>query len=210
MTYSRRQKAFRRLGILMILVVIGSVTGLYQVLPSMAVRDMEVSYGIAPTDTIARVYKPDIDRTTLYYLQENDDVLMWTSVKFYPFLGGWQRMFAAIVELDETAPLQVSYESIASDDESTVYAFGQVNQEGTVVLQARDWEDDSVLAEFVVPETDYITYQGNTYFISNITEFYNQEFWMSYYPKFMSYLLTPEGETIGEARLEGSSTFYNV
>lgn len=209
-TYSRRQKAFRRLGILMILLVIGSVTGLYQVLPSMAVRDMEVSYGIAPTNTIERVYNPDISKTTLYYLQENDDVLMWTSVKYYPFLGGWQRMFAAVVELDESAPLQVSYEAISSDEKTTVYAFGQVKQAGEVVLQARDWDDDTVLCEFVVPETDYITYEGQTYFISDITEFYNQELWMSYYPKFVSSLLTPEEETIGEERLDGSSTYYNV
>lgn len=202
-THTRRETAFHRLGILLVLFAIGSFTGLYQVLPSMAMRNLEIGNGIAPTQTIDWVYNPGLSNTTLYYLQENEDVLLWASVNFHPILGGWQRQFASVVELEESLPLQVSFESISKGDQSIVYAFGQVNQEGTVVLQARDWEDDSLLCEFVV-ET-YINHQGKTYFIADITDFYME----LYHPKFMYHLRTPEGNVVGDAQLDGSHTYIS-
>ncbi|MGI6028026.1 MAG: hypothetical protein ACOX81_01280 [Candidatus Heteroscillospira sp.] len=218
-TYTRRGKAFRRLSFLLILLLLGHITGVYYVLPSQALHSLVRREAVGDVDIVRTLYDPELRGTPLmrYYLCENDDVLMLGGTRFY-FSMGWQYDFAATASMAGDAPVKAGGQSFSRDGEDkALYVFGRVDdpRAARVTVETEyyiryggDIRQDSELYPLSVeiPAGAYTEHEGKTYFLYRADEIANPDFQLDpgdkvrYVGQYNLRCYDAEGALLGETR----------
>lgn len=124
---SRRRKGFRRVLIAAVMLLLVNRIFLVGLLfPIQAVRHCEEREGTGRTNLVRRDWAPEIYKTGLIYLTENEKVTMLSAVRlsFY----GWTEVYGVPVDCTEEAPIHGGWWTLYRKEEpSQFYVFGRID-----------------------------------------------------------------------------------
>ena len=95
------------------------------ILPIQTVRQQEERAGIGRTRVVERVWVPEIHRTHLAYLTENEEATLFSSCHLT--LYGWMAGFQVAVDCTGEEPLYAGASYMGRDGNSAWYFFGRVD-----------------------------------------------------------------------------------
>ncbi len=102
--------------------------------PIQAVRHCEEREGTGRTAVVCRERAPEIGRTGLVYLTENEKVTMLSAVRLS--LYGWIEIYGVPVDCAEEAPIHGGWWSLHQSGEASLfYVFGRVDDPDVGLLQ---------------------------------------------------------------------------
>ena len=143
---NRKRLALRRLvtaAVLMVLInhffLLGSI------FPRQCIWNLEERKGVRHTSVVARDWTPEIHKTHLVYLTENEETTLFGST--YLSLYGWFEGFSVALDCSEEAPLYAGRSYMSRDDGKVWYFFGRVDDPAietvTVSLCAEEYDSES-------------------------------------------------------------------
>ena len=134
---TRKQKALRRLALLLIMMVFASAAGLYGFFPAQGRLYNEETHHTGRTQLVQRLYDPSIKATkmALFDLTKNKNVTMLHCVRWHPLVG-WMDSSAAVIDCSSDAPLY-SGSFFLSDNGSEIllFVFGRVDEPSIVSIK---------------------------------------------------------------------------
>ena len=122
----RRQSALRAAAItLAVMVFMVHVMHLGLIFPVQTVWQLEERAGIEHTRVVKRSPAPEIHRTHLAFLSENDDATLFSSCHLT--LYGWMAGFHVALDCTEEKPLHAGVSYMNRDENRAWYFFGRVD-----------------------------------------------------------------------------------
>ena len=124
--FTRRQSALRVTGIaLAVVVFVVHVMHLGLIFPVQTVWQMEERAGIKHTRVVKRSPAPEIHKTHLAFLSENDDATLFSSCHLTIY--GWMANFHVAVDCTGEEPLCAGVSYMSRDENRAWYFFGRVD-----------------------------------------------------------------------------------
>ena len=141
---NRKRLALRRLvtaAVLMVLInhffLLGSI------FPRQCIWNLEEREGARHTSVVTRDWAPEIHKTHLVYLTENDDTTLFGSA--YLTVYGWMAGFSVALDCSEEAPLYAGRSYMGRDDRNVWYFFGRVDDPAIetveISLRSQEWNE---------------------------------------------------------------------
>ena len=132
---SRRRRTARRVFIAAVtLFLVNRIFLIGLLFPIQAVRHCEEREGTGRTAVVRRERAPEIGRTGLVYLTENEKVTMLSAVRLS--LYGWIEIYGVPVDCAEEAPIHGGWWSLHQSGEASLfYVFGRVDDPDVGLLQ---------------------------------------------------------------------------
>ena len=141
---NRKRLALRRLvtaAVLMVLInhffLLGSI------FPRQCIWNLEERKGVRHTSVVTRDWAPEIHKTHLVYLTENDDTTLFGSA--YLTVYGWMAGFSVALDCSEEAPLYAGRSYMGRDDRNVWYFFGRVDDPAIetveISLRSQEWNE---------------------------------------------------------------------
>lgn len=139
---SRRKRSLRR--VLMAAAAVLLVNRIFLVgllFPIQAIRQFEERQGTGRTAVICRDWAPEIYKTGLVYLTENENVTMLSGARLT--LYGWMDNFGVPVDCTEKAPIHGGWWAMSRQGrDSLFYVFGRVDDPRIDLLTVQVWYED--------------------------------------------------------------------
>ena len=169
---NRKRLALRRLvaaAVLMVLINHFFLLGL--IFPRQCIWKMEERQGARHTSVVTRDWAPEIHKTHLVYLTENDETTLFGST--YLSLYGWFAGFSVALDCSEEAPLYAGRSYLSRDDGKVWYFFGRVDDPAIetveVSLRSEEWNETTRTPSYreirrLVAE-DFLEKDGRRYFL---------------------------------------------
>ncbi len=172
---SRRRRTLRRVLIAAAAVLLANRIFLIGLLfPIQALRHIEERTGTGRTAVVCRDWVPEIYKTGLVYLTENENVTMLSGTRL-TYLG-WMDGFGFPLDCTEEAPMHCGLWTMRVGDRMRLYVFGRIDGPDIVRLKIQgSWVtfgDDSDLPtgqteqEWVLEEGDWLEKDGRRYFLA--------------------------------------------
>lgn len=144
-TLSRRRKALRRVLIAAAAVFLVNRIFLIGLLfPIQAIRHNEEREGAGRTAVVRRDWVPEIYKTGLVYLTENEKVTMLSGARLT--LYGWMDNFGVPVDCTEEGPIHGGWWAMnrqsRQNRDSLFYVFGRVDDPDIDLLTVQVWYED--------------------------------------------------------------------
>ena len=143
---SRKRLALRRfVTAAVLMVLINHFFLLGSIFPRQCILEQEERQGVLHTSVVTRNWAPEIHKTLLVYLTENENTtfLGSTVLTFY----GWMDGSGIALDCSEKAPLYAGYFSVNRDDSRVWYFFGRVDDPDirtvAVSLCAEEYDSES-------------------------------------------------------------------
>lgn len=139
---SRRRKGLRRALIAATaLFLVNRIFLIGLVFPIQAVRHFEERQGTGRTAVVCRDWAPEIYKTGLVYLTENENVTMLSVARLT--LYGWMENFGVPVDCSEEAPIHGGWWAMSRQGrDSLFYVFGRVDDPRIDLLTVQVWYED--------------------------------------------------------------------
>lgn len=139
---SRRRRTLRRVLIAAAAVLLANRIFLIGLLfPIQAIRHFEERQGTGRTAVICRDRIPEIYKTGLVYLTENETVTMLSGARL-TYLG-WMNNFGAPLDCTEEAPIHGGWWAMSRQGrDSLFYVFGRVDDPRIDLLTVQVWYED--------------------------------------------------------------------
>ena len=139
---SRRRRTLRRVLIAALAVfLVNRVLLIGLLFPIQAIRHNEERLGTGRTAVICRDWVPEIYKTGLVYLTENEKVTLLSGTHLAPY--GWMDSFGVPVDCSEEAPIHGGWWAMSREDrDSLLYVFGRVDDPGIDLLTVQVWYED--------------------------------------------------------------------
>ena len=155
---TRRRAALRHIALcLTLMLLIQHVMHLGLLLPIQTVRQQEERAGIRHTRVVERRWTPEVQRTNLAFLTENDQATLFSSCHLT--LYGWMANFHVAVDCTGEEPLYGGFAFQYGDEERAWYGFGRVDdpeiQRVELSLQSQMW--DSAAQSYYMEEVRRLT-----------------------------------------------------
>lgn len=212
---SRRRRTARRVLIAALAVLLVNRVLLIGLLfPIQAIRHNEERLGTDRTAVICRDWVPEIYKTGLVYLTENEKVTLLSGTHLEPY--GWMDSFGVPVDCTEEAPIHGGWWAMSREGrDSLFYVFGRVDDPGIDLLTVQVWYEDWASGESVrrdafswgLAREDLLEKDGRYYFLIK-----NYPVDFGEYTSSLKTTVTGvdlEGNVIAEVELEeGASSFY--
>ena len=160
---SRKRRALRRLFVAAAAVLlVNRVFMIGLLFPIQAIRHNEECAGVGRTAVVCRKWVPEVFKTGLVYLTENENVTMLsgTCLSYY----GWTNIFGVSVDCSEEAPIYGGWWSLVRLEEGgRFYVFGRVDDPDIDWLEAYFMRPDDPLGEERIGRVhgDYGTRRGD-------------------------------------------------
>ena len=143
---SRKRVALRRIAIAAaVIFCVNFFMHIGLLLPIQAIRQLEEREGARHTSVVTRDWAPEIHKTHLVYLTENDETTLFGST--YLSIYGWFAGFSVALDCTEEAPLYAGRSYMSRDDGKVWYFFGRVDDPAietvTVSLCAEEYDSES-------------------------------------------------------------------
>lgn len=207
---SRRRRGLRRLLIAAAAVFLVNRIFLIGLLfPIQAIRQGEERQGTGRTAVICRDWTPEIYKTGLVYLTENENVTMLSGARLT--LYGWMDNFGVPLDCSEEAPVHGGWLSMARrQGGSLFYVFGRVDDPDIDLLQITVRHNDPRQPggfEWGLEREDLIEKDGQFYFL---VKKYPVD-WRAYPSGFTAAVLgsDKEGNILAQMELDqGASTSF--
>ncbi len=156
--YSRKRAALRYMAIAVVAIsCVNFFMHIGLLLPVQAIWQLEERAGAKHTSVVTRDWAPEIHRTHLVYLTENENTTLFGST--YLTVYGWMAAFGVALDCTEGAPLYAGRSFMSRDDGKVWYFFGRVDDPviETVEISIRTNEYDSQSHAYVGDEVRRIT-----------------------------------------------------
>lgn len=174
---TRKQTALRRCATLAAVVVLASVTRIYNFLPIQAVRVMADINDMQHPEVVKRFHDGSlpVTRFALYYLVEDGDALMLCATGYHPLAGWYDRAWAKAETWDD-APLHGGIYTHTQGDKQSAWVYGRIENDAIkrVTLcrvMETEVENDFDFAYFPVPEEDVFERNGKRYILTQLHDF---------------------------------------
>ena len=143
---SRKRVALRRIAIAAaVIFCVNFFMHIGLLLPIQAIWQLEEREGARHTSVVTRDWAPEVHRTHLVYLTENDDTTLFGST--YLTIYGWMAGFSVALDCTEEALLYAGRSYMSRDDGEVWYFFGRVDDPAietvAVSLQSEDWDEET-------------------------------------------------------------------
>ena len=123
---TRRQSALRAAAItLAVMVFMVHVMHLGLIFPVQTVWQLEERAGIEHTRVVKRSHAPEIHKTHLAFLSENDDATLFSSCNLTIY--GWMAGFHVALDCTEEEPIYAGVSYMNRDEKRAWYFFGRVD-----------------------------------------------------------------------------------
>lgn len=123
---TRRQSALRAAAItLAVMVFMVHVMHLGLIFPVQTVWQLEERAGIEHTRVVKRSHAPEIQKTHIAFLSENDDATLFSSCHLT--LYGWMSGFHVALDCTEEKPIHAGVSYMNRDENRAWYFFGRVD-----------------------------------------------------------------------------------
>lgn len=170
---SRRRRGLRRLLIAAAAVFLVNRIFLIGLLfPIQAIRQGEEREGVGRTNLVCREWAPEIYKTGLVYLTENENVTMLSGARLT--LYGWMDNFGVSVDCTEEAPVHGGWWAMSRQGrDSLFYVFGRVDDPRIDLLTVQVWYEDWAGGELIrrnafswgLEREDLLEKDGRYYFL---------------------------------------------
>lgn len=173
---SRRKRTLRRVLIAAAAVLLVNRIFLIGLLfPIQAIRHTEERMGTGRTSVVCREWVPEIYKSQLIYLTENENVLLLSGA--YLSFYGWTSGFGVPVDCGPEAPVHGGWWSLNRGEEgkSLFYVFGRIDNPDIDLLQImvrhdaepseKDSAGQSAGFEWGLTREDFIEKDGQSYFL---------------------------------------------
>lgn len=169
---SRKRVALRRIAIAAVVIFcVNFFMHIGLLLPIQSIWQLEEREGARHTSVVTRDWAPEVHRTHLVYLTENDDTTLFGST--YLTIYGWMAGFSVALDCTEEAPLYAGRSYMSRDDGKVWYFFGRVDDPAietvAVSLQSEDWDEETQI--FIRREVcrlttaEFLEKDGRRYFL---------------------------------------------
>lgn len=143
---SRKRVALRRIAVMAIaLFMINFFMHLGLLLPRQAIHEVEERKGTGRTRTVERVWVPEIHKTHLVYLSQNENVTM-LSTAYLTHLG-WMPGFGNALDCSGGEPLYAGFTLMNRNERSAMLFFGRVDDPQIarieIVVYAEEYDERS-------------------------------------------------------------------
>lgn len=216
---SRRKRTFRRVLIAAAtLFLVNRILLVGLLFPIQAIRHTEERMGTGRTNLVCREWVPEIYKTGLVYLMENENVTMLSAVRLS--LYGWTEVYGVPVDCEPEAPVHGGWWSLNRGEEgkSLFYVFGRIDDPDIDLLQItvrhngeppkKDGVWQPMGFEWGLTREDFIEKDGQSYFL---LERYPVDW--SNYPYGVTITargIDLEGNILAEMELDqGASSFFS-
>lgn len=183
---SRREKAVRRLALLLALVLVCLLLGNYNLSPRGGIRASEELVHLGPTEVVYPIGSLGLKGTGLSrgYLCANENGMLFALTRFY-WAYGWMDYGFAV--LDCSGPEGVHggeysiYKRREGEDNWRWFVFGRIDAKGGALLQAEMGGYDEtgeiwVTADRVdIPRSQWLQRDGHTYFLQELPQYAAEE-----------------------------------
>lgn len=139
---SRRRRGLRRVLIAAVtLFLVNRIFLIGLLFPIQAIRQFEERQGTGRTAVVRRDRVPEIYKTGLVYLTENEKVTMLSGARLT--LYGWMHNFGVPVDCSEEAPVHGGWWAMSRQGrDSLFYVFGRVDDPDIDLLTVQVWYED--------------------------------------------------------------------
>ena len=147
--FSRRAHALRRvLAAAVVLFLVNEILGVGLLLPIQAIRRSEERMGTGRTAVVCRERAPEIYKSLLLYLTENESVTMLSGAHLS--LYGWSEAFGVAVDCTEEAPIHGGWWNMSRREGANLFwVFGRVDDPNIArveaVVEHETWEGDELV-----------------------------------------------------------------
>lgn len=182
---TRKRAALRRLlKAAVALLVVNHVFLLGLLLPWQSVHQTEERQGVGWTRVVARDWAPEVHKTHLIYLTENERATILSGT--YLTVYGWMDAFGWALDCTTGAPFYAGEYSMRRDgvERSSWYYYGRVDDPAVetiaISMQVEDWEDGQPvrreMRRLTADRTDWLEKEGRQYFLFSLPEMeWNEE-----------------------------------
>lgn len=165
---SRRRRTARRILIAAAaLFLVNRIFLIGLVFPIQAIRHTEERMGTGRTAVVCRESAPEIYRSLLLYLTENENVTMLSGARLT--LYGWMDSFGVALDCTEEAPIHGGWWSMSREQgQSLLYVFGRVDDPDIDLLQITARHNDPQQPkhfDWSLEREDFIEKDGQFYFL---------------------------------------------
>lgn len=181
---SRRRRTLRRLLVAAAAVFLVNRIFLIGLLfPIQAIRHFEERQGTGRTAVVCRDWAPEVFKTGLVYLTENENVTMLSGARLT--LYGWMDTFGMSVDCSEEAPVHGGWLAWSKGEQNSIlYVFGRVDDPAIARLEVRlqytDWKGEEHTAlTWNSERADRMEKDGRYYFLFQTYPPFN---WADYHP----------------------------
>nr|WP_325212502.1 hypothetical protein [uncultured Oscillibacter sp.] len=182
---SRRRRTLRRILIAAAAVFLVNRIFLIGLLfPVQAIRHNEEREGAGRTAVVCRDWAPEIYKSQLVYLTENEDITMLSGARL-TYLG-WINGYGVMLDCTEEAPVHGGWLAWSEREQSSIlYAFGRVDGPDIARLEVRlqytDWKgEDHTALTWNSEREDWMEKDGRHYFLFRT---YPPFDWTEYHPR---------------------------
>ena len=176
---TRKRVALKRLlKAAAVLLVVNHVFLLGLLLPRQAVHQTEERQGIGRTRVVTRDWAPEVHKTHLIYLTENERATMLSGA--YLTVYGWMDAFGWALDCTTGAPFYAGEYSVRRDgaERSSWYYYGRVDDPAieriVISMQVEDWENGEPVRREVrrltANRADWLEKEGRRYFLFSLPE----------------------------------------
>ena len=176
---TRKRAALRRLvKAAAVLLVVNHVFLLGLLLPRQAVHQTEERQGVGWTRVVARAWAPEVHKTHLIYLTENERATILSGT--YLTVYGWMDAFGWALDCTTGAPFYAGEYSMrrSGAERSSWYYYGRVDDPAietvAISMQVEDWENGEPVRREVrrltADRTDWLEKEGRRYFLFSLPE----------------------------------------
>lgn len=143
---TRRRSALRAAAItLTVMVFMVHVMHLGLIFPVQTVWQLEERAGIEHTRVVDRSRTPEIQKTNIAFLSENDEATMFSSCHLTIY--GWMANFHVALDCTTDEPLYAGVSYMSRDENRAWYFFGRVDdpeiERVEISLQSRKWNNET-------------------------------------------------------------------
>ncbi len=169
---SRKRTALRRIAIAAAAVFcVNFFMHIGLLLPIQAIWQLEEREGARHTSVVTRDWAPEIHKTHLVYLTENDETTLFGSA--YLTVYGWMAGFSVALDCSEEAPLYAGRSYMGRDDGNVWYFFGRVDDPAIetveVSLRSEEWNETTRTPSYReirrLTTEDFLEKDGRRYFL---------------------------------------------
>ena len=211
---TRRQSALRAAAVtLAIMVFVVHVMHIGLLFPVQAVWQLEERAGVEHTRVVKRSHTPEIQKTNIAFLSENDEATLFSSC--YLTIYGWMPNFGVALDCTTGEPLYAGVNYMSRDENRAWYFFGRVDdpaiQRVEISLCSEEYDSNSypIVGEEVhrmagIPLEEQ---SGRRYFLAKYTGGWDYETHITVCPVVIGY--DGDGQELIRMKIEyGSSSSF--
>ena len=123
---TRKQVAIRKTAIcLTAMFLVNNIMFLGAIFPIQTVRQLEERAGVEHTRVVKRSHTPEIQKTNIAFLSENDEATLFSSCHL--MIYGWMSNFHVALDCTTEEPLYAGVSYMSRDGKQAWYFFGRVD-----------------------------------------------------------------------------------